>query len=58
MNVSAKYETLAAKWAKGYITKATLRGWVVLNSKKPGAGITAEEYEQITGEEYAEEVAE
>lgn len=56
--MSAKYETLAAKWAKGYITKATLRGWVVLNSKKPGAGITAEEYEQITGEEYAEEVAE
>ena len=52
---SAKYDTLAAKWAKGYITKATLRGWVALNDQKPGSGITAEEYEQITGEAYADE---
>lgn len=53
--MSAKYEMLATKWAKGYITKATLRGWVALNEKKPGAGITAEEYELITGEAYADE---
>lgn len=46
------YEKLKAKWEKGYITKATLRGWVALNEKKPGKGITAEEYAEITGEEY------
>lgn len=53
--MSANYEKLADKWARGYITKATLRGWVALNEKKPGAGITAEEYEQITGEAYTDE---
>ena len=53
--MSAKYEMLAEKWARGYITKATLRGWVKLNDKKPGSGITAEEYELITGEVYADE---
>lgn len=48
--MSAKYEMLAEKWRKGYITKETLAGWVKVNEKKPGSGITAEEYEQITGE--------
>lgn len=53
--MSAKYEALAAKWANGYITKETLKGWVMLNEKRPGAGITPEEYEEITGEAYGDE---
>jgi len=52
--MSAKYEMLATKWKLGYITKETLRGWVELNNTKPGKGITAEEYELITGEAYEE----
>lgn len=51
---SAKYEELKAKYEKNYITKATLKKWVLINDKRPGAGITAEEYEEITGDEYAE----
>lgn len=49
---SAKFDMLAEKWANGYITISTLRGWVKLNAKKSGAGITAEEFKEITGEEY------
>ena len=51
---SAKYEELKVKYEKNYITKATLKKWVLINDKRPGAGITAEEYKEITGEEYAE----
>lgn len=49
---SAKFDMLAEKWTNGYITITTLRGWVKLNTKKSGAGITAEEFKEITGEEY------
>ncbi len=49
---SKKYETLKAKYEAEYITKETLAGWVALNEKKAGKGITAEEYEEITGEAY------
>lgn len=55
---SAKYATLAEKYKKKYITKDTLRGWVALNDRAPGRGITAAEYEQITGEPYDVEVEE
>lgn len=55
---SAKYKTLAEKYKKKYVTKETLRGWVALNDRAPGRGITAEEYEQITGEAYDTEVEE
>ncbi len=51
---SAKFEELKAKYEKNYITKDTLKKWVVINNKRPGAGITAEEYKQITGDEYEE----
>ena len=51
--MSARYSQLKEKWDRGYITEETLRGWVELNDKKPGAGITAEEFEQITGRKYA-----
>lgn len=55
MEHNKKFEYLADKYAKEYITKETLKGWVTLNEKKPGKGITREEYEQITGEVYSEE---
>lgn len=46
------FEQLKEKWQKGWITRATLRGWVALEQKRPGAGITPEQYEEITGEKY------
>lgn len=49
---SAKYAHLLAQYKKNYITVATLRKWVVINEKKSGAGITAEEFKEITGEDY------
>lgn len=49
------YEKLKAKWEMGYISKDTLRGWVALNVKHPGKGITPEEYREITGEAMPEE---
>lgn len=49
---SKKFDSLKKKWEMGYITKDTLKGWVVLNEKRAGKGITAEEYKEITGEEY------
>ena len=50
--MSAKFETLKTKWQMGYITDETLRGYVELNERKPGKGITAEEYKEITGQDY------
>jgi len=50
--MSDKFEELQEKYEKQYITTATLKGWVLLNTKKPGKGITAEEYKTITGEDY------
>ena len=47
--MSDKFEELKAKYEKQYITETTLRGWVLLNDKRPGRGITAEEFELITG---------
>ena len=43
---------LKKKYDKGYITKATLKGWVRIERKVKGRGITEEQYEQITGEKY------
>lgn len=53
MNHSEKFEELRNKYVINYITKATLKKWVVINQKKPGRGITEAEYEEITGEPYA-----
>ena len=36
----------------GLYHKRHTEGWVVLNEKRAGKGITAEEYKEITGEEY------
>lgn len=52
MEHSAKFDSLNAKYKMGYITIETLAGWVSVNNKRPGRGITAEEYEEITGEAY------
>jgi hypothetical protein len=52
MGHSAKFDSLNAKYKMGYITMETLAGWVSINNKRPGKGITAEEYEEITGEAY------
>lgn len=49
---SAKFEELNNKYKKNYITIETLRGWVAINEKKPGRGITAEEFKEITGIDY------
>lgn len=50
--MSDKFKALLEKWKLGYITKETLRGWVALEAAKPGRGITAAEYAEITGESY------
>lgn len=52
---SAKYDVLKARWDRGCISEETLRGWVELNELKPGKGITAEEFEEITGIPYEAE---
>ena len=52
MNHSEKFNELKESWDNGYITEETLRGWVKLNDKKPGKGITASEFTEITGIEY------
>lgn len=54
MEHSAKFGELKEKYERNYVTKATLKKWVLINEKRAGAGITVEEYEEITGEPYAE----
>lgn len=41
------FETLKKKWVMKYITIETLQGWVEVEAKKPGKGITQEQYEEI-----------
>lgn len=53
--MSAKYKMLKNRWDLGWITEETLRGWVKINERKPGKGITAEEFESITGKKFEEE---
>ena len=49
---SPRFEYFKAQYEKNYITKATLRKWVQVGLKRPAQGITAAEYEEITGEPY------
>lgn len=49
---SEKFEELKDKYEKNYITIATLKKWVQVNEKRLGAGITAEEFQEITGQGY------
>ncbi len=53
--MSSKAQELKTKYAMNYITKATLKKWVKVEQKNAGAGITEEEYAEITGEEYEED---
>ena len=46
------FEKLKKKWELGYITEETLRGYVELNERKPGKGITPEQFKEITGIDY------
>lgn len=46
------FEELKEKWERGYISIETLRGWVALNTRKPGKGITPEQFKEITGVDY------
>lgn len=45
-------EKLKTRWAMGYISIDTMKGWVKLEEVRPGTGITVEEYRQITGVDY------
>lgn len=47
------FELLKKQYEYGYITKDTLKKRVVLYATKPAKGITAEQYYEITGEEYS-----
>ena len=49
--MSAKFAMLKNRWELGWITEETLHGWVEID-RKPGKGITAEEFENITGKKY------
>ncbi len=49
---SARYDDLLLKYKMGWITDKTLLGWVTLNKKHPGSGITESEFKEITGREY------
>lgn len=51
MEHSAKFNELEHGYKLGYVTKATLQKWVKVNDKKPGMGITRDEYKEITGED-------
>lgn len=57
MEHSKKFDTLKAKYDAEYISIETLAGWVTLNERAPGRGITADEFKEITGEEYEGYVA-
>lgn len=48
------YEALKRKYEMGYITKDTLKGWVKIEKKLAGRGITEKQYEEITKERYTE----
>jgi hypothetical protein len=49
---TAKYYELKSKYPK-YITKTTLKKWVKVYEKSNGGnGITADEFKEITGEDY------
>ncbi len=48
----ARYEVLKEKYDKGWITNDTLKGWVRIEIRVKGRGITKAEYKKITGETY------
>ena len=49
---SKMYSELLDKYQKNYVTKEQLKRRVALYGAKPDKGITAAEYQEITGEKY------
>lgn len=49
---SPMFEKLSYQYKMGYVSKDTLKGRVALYETKPAKGITADEYKEITGEDY------
>lgn len=49
---SPKFDYFKRQYEKNYITKDTLKKYVLIGQKKPDRGITEAEYEEITGEPY------
>lgn len=52
---SPMFEELKYRWKLGYVTETQLRKRVELYERKPDKGISAEEFEEITGEPYDEQ---
>ena len=50
------FEKMKKYYAANFATKETLAGWVRINKKRPGRGLTPEQYKEITGEDYQEEI--
>lgn len=53
---SRQYEKYKDEYEKNWITEESLSRLVALNQKRSSIGITAEEYEEITGQKYAGEI--
>lgn len=53
MEHSEMYESLKTKYEMNFVSIDTLKGWVKVNKVKPTKGITAEEFKEITGVDYA-----
>lgn len=51
---SPKFDTYKAQYELNWMTKAQLRQWVAMQTLCPLLGITAEEYQEITGDAYDE----
>ncbi len=49
---SPKFDYFKRQYDMNWITKETLRKYVQIGLKRPDRGITADEYEEITGEPY------
>lgn len=49
---SPKFEYFKDQYDRNWITKETLKKYVQIGLKRPDRGITAAEYEEITGEPY------
>lgn len=49
---SRQYEKYKDEYEKNWITEESLARLVELNRKRSSIGITAEEYEEITGQKY------
>lgn len=48
------YEKMKSRYEMGFVTEETLKGWVKIEEKRPGRGLTREQFKEITGKEYEE----